>query len=220
MNRLLVTLAAGVALSASLSATVAHAHEIYGQIGTEGVGIGFSEPLGTRDNVRAEFNGFALSHNFSTNDLNYDGRAKIYHGGLYLDFFPAPATVPFRFTAGMIIGGDNVSGDATSMTGNVKINGTEYSTNGETVHAKAKYPTVRPYIGIGFGHTPIAQKGFSAFFDAGVTYGRPDVTLDVPADIVAEAGQANVDAERQQLQDKADKWRWYPIVKVGVTYRF
>lgn len=220
MNRLLVTFAAGAALSASLCAPVAQAHEIYGQIGTEGVGIGFSEPLGTRDNIRAEFNGFALSHNFSTNDLNYDGRAKIYHGGLYLDFFPAPATVPFRFTAGMIIGGDNVSGDATSMSGSVKINGVEYSTNGETVHAKARYPTVRPYVGIGFGHTPIAQKGFSAFFDAGVTYGRPDVTLDVPADIVAEAGQANVDAERQQLQDKADKWRWYPIVKVGVTYRF
>jgi hypothetical protein len=40
----------------------------------------------------------------------------------------------------------------------------------------------------------IAQKGFSAFFGAGVAHGRPNVTLDVPADIVAEAGQ--------ELQDR------------------
>ncbi|ACC73323.1 hypothetical protein Bphy_4202 [Paraburkholderia phymatum STM815] len=44
--------------------------------------------------------------------------------------------------------------------------------------------------------------------------------LDVRADIMAEAGQANVDAERPALQDKADKWRWYPLVKAGVAYRF
>ena len=36
MKRLLVTLAAGFALSAP----VVHAHEIYGQVGTEGVGTG------------------------------------------------------------------------------------------------------------------------------------------------------------------------------------
>ncbi|MEP9324530.1 hypothetical protein PPMP20_15485 [Paraburkholderia phymatum] len=49
---------------------------------------------------------------------------------------------------------------------------------------------------------------------------RPQVMLDVRADIMAEAGQANVDAERPALQDKADKWRWYPLVKAGVAYRF
>jgi hypothetical protein len=42
----------------------------------------------------------------------------------------------------------------------------------------------------------------------------------VPADIVAEAGQANVDAEKQSLQNTVDRYRFYPIVKVGVTYRF
>lgn len=217
MKRLLVTVAA---VSTALSAPLAHAHEVYGQIGTEGLGIGFSEPLGTRDNVRAEFNGFTFSHGFNTNDLHYDGKVNLYHGGLYLDFFPAPNTIGFRLTAGMLIGGDNIDATATSMTGTYTINGVNYSTLGESIHAKARFPTVRPYLGIGFGHTPVAQKGFSAFFDAGVAFGRPHVDFDVPADIVAEAGQENVDAEKQELQDKADKLRFYPIVKVGVTYRF
>jgi hypothetical protein len=217
MKKSLVALAAGIVV---LSSPVAHAREVYGQVGTEGVGIGYSEPLGTRDNVRAEFNGIAFSHSFDAGGLHYDGTAHIYHGGLYFDFFPAPSTIGFRITAGALIGGDNVDATATSPSGSYTINGVQYSTLGESIHAKAKFPTVRPYIGIGFGHTPVASKGFSAFFDAGVAYGRPKLDFDVPADIVAEAGQANVDAEKQDLQNKADKLRWYPVVKVGVTYRF
>jgi hypothetical protein len=217
MKRLLVTLAAGFT---ALSAPIAQAHEVYGQVGTEGFGVGFSEPLGTRDNIRAEFNGFTFSKGFDAGGLHYDGRANLYHGGLYLDFFPAPASVPFRLTAGVLIGGDNIDATATSPTGTYEINGVNYSTLGESIHARAKFPTVRPYLGIGFGHTPVAQKGFSAFFDAGVAFGRPKVDFDVPADIVAEAGQENVDAEKQDLQNKADRFRFYPIVKVGVTYRF
>lgn len=217
MKKTLVALAAGIV---ALSTPLAHAREIYGQIGTEGVGIGYSEPLGTRDNVRAEFNGISFSHDFNAGALHYDGKAHIYHGGLYLDFFPAPNTIAFRLTAGALIGGDHVDATATSLTNTYTINGVSYSTLGQNVHAKATFPTVRPYLGFGFGHTPVAQKGFSAFFDAGVAYGRPHVDFDVPADIVAVAGQANVDAQKQALQDKADKLRFYPIVKVGVTYRF
>jgi hypothetical protein len=55
------------------------------------------------------------------------------------------------------------------------------------------------------------------FCDAGVAFGRPHVDFDVPANIVAEAGQENVNAEEKSLQDKADKLRFYPVVKVGVT---
>jgi hypothetical protein len=218
MNRLLAACLAGLA---ALSApALAQAHEIYGQVGTEGVGMGFGEPLGTHFTGRGEVNGLAFSHSFSTDDLNYDAKAKLLHGGIYFDFFPAPQSVPFRLTAGVLLGSDTIDADATSASGTYTINGVQVSTLGESIHAKARFPAVRPYVGIGFGHTPVATKGFSMFFDAGVAYGRPKVDFDVPANIVAEAGQENVDAEEKQLQDKADKLRFYPIVKVGVTYRF
>jgi hypothetical protein len=218
MKKLLIAVAASIA---ALSAPLVHAREIYGQVGTEGVGIGYSEPLGTHDNVRAEFNAISFSHSFDAGQLHYDGTAHIYHGGLYLDFFPAPNTIAFRLTAGALIGGDHVDATATSLTSTYRVNGQSYSTLGQAIHAKATFPTVRPYIGIGFGHTPVATKGFSAFFDAGVAYGRPKVDqFDVPATLVAIVGQAAVDQQRQELQEKADKLRFYPIVKVGVTYRF
>jgi hypothetical protein len=217
MKRLVVAVLAGLA---TLYGPLAAADEVYGQIGTEGLGIGYGHGLGSLANVRAEFNGFAFSHSFSSGDLQYSGTATLAHGGLYGDFFPAPTVVPFRFTAGVLIGGDNVSANATSPSGTYTFNGVPYSTLGESIHAKATFPAVRPYLGIGFGHSPLATKGFSLFCDAGVAYGRPHVDFDVPANIVAEAGQANVDAEKQSLQNTADRLRFYPVVKVGVTYHF
>lgn len=53
---------------------------------------------------------------------------------------------------------------------------------------------MRPYLGIGVGHAPHATRGWGMFFDAAVAYGRPHLDYDVPAAIVAEAGQANVNA--------------------------
>jgi hypothetical protein len=217
MKCLVVALLAGLT---TLYGPLAVADEVYGQIGTEGGGIGYGHAFGSLANVRAEFNGVSFSHSFNSGGLHYDGTATLAHAGLYGDFFPAPSVVPFRFTAGVLIGGDNVDADATSMSGTYTINGVAYPTLGESIHARAKYPVVRPYLGIGFGHSPLATKGFSMFVDAGVAYGKPKVDFDVPADIVAEAGQANVNAEEQSLQNTADRLRFYPIVKVGVTYRF
>ena len=214
---LVAAMFAGVA---TMAAATAHAREVYGSFGTEGVGIGYSQPIGVRDNVRVDVNGFSLSHSFNAGDLHYDANLKLTHVGIYGDFFPAPSVVPFRFTAGVLIGDDHLEGDATSMSGTYTINGVTVPTGGETIHAKAKFPAVRPYVGIGFGHTPQATKGFSAFFDAGVAFGKPHVDFDVPANIVAAAGQDNVNAEEQNLQDKANKLKFYPIVKVGITYRF
>ena len=199
--------------------SAAQAQEIYGGIGTDGIGLGYAYSVTSFANVRAEFDGFAISHSFTADDVNYDGKLNLYHGGLFVDLFPAPSVVPFRFTAGVLIGGDNIDANANPMSGTYTINGVVVDANDETIHAKAKFPTVRPYLGIGFGHSP-QSKGLSAYFDAGVAFGRPHVDYDVPADIVAAAGQDNVNAEEASLQDKLDKYRFYPIVKVGVTYRF
>lgn len=218
MKPFLVSTAAAVA--ALLCCPSLHAHEVYGGIGTEGVGAGFAYALDDHFNARAEVNGFALSRNFSSGDLSYDARAKLLHGGLYADYFPAPAKVPFRLVAGVLLGDDRVDATANSNNGTYNVNGVVVPANGETISARVRFPSARPYLGIGFGHTPNGKSGFSMYFDAGVAYGRPRVDLNVPASIVAQAGQANVDAERQELQDKANRLRFYPIIKIGVTYRF
>lgn len=216
--------AAAAAAAAALAVTsTAHAQvsqEVYGQVGTEGGGIGYGHVLGSMVNARAEFNGLVFSHGFNAGGLHYDATLTLYHAGLYADFFPAPRALPLRLTAGVLIGGDNVDATAQSMSGTYRINGQTYSSLGQQIHAKASYSTLRPYIGLGLGHSPRATQGWGLFFDAGVALGRPHVDFDVPPAIAAEAGQANVDAEEQQLRSKLERYRLYPIVKLGATYRF
>ncbi|AXL53751.1 hypothetical protein DSC91_007353 [Paraburkholderia caffeinilytica] len=217
MKRLVAPLFVGVI---TLHTTLAQSNEVYGQVGTEGIGIGYSYVLGALDNVRAELNGCSISHDFNSGGLHYDGKVNLAHGGIYGDFFLASNPVSFRLTAGVLIGTDNIDATANSLSGTYTINGIAYPTLGQSIHAKAIFPVLRPYLGIGLGHTLTAQKGFSMFFDAGVAYGKPHVDLEVPADILAEAGQASVDAEKRSLQNTVDRLRFYPVLKIGATYRF
>ncbi|CAB3780218.1 hypothetical protein [Pararobbsia alpina] len=214
-----VAVALAVATLAIVAAPAAYAQEIYTNVGTEGLGAGYGYSINSFVNVRGEFNGMAFSRSFDAGDAHYDGKVNLYHGGLYADVFPVPAIIGFRVTAGLLIGGDNISADATSMSGTYTINGVTVPTNGEVIHAKAKFSAVRPYLGIGFGHNPM-NRGLSMFFDAGVAFGKPSVSYDVPADIAAAAGPQNVAAEEASLQDKANNLSVYPIIKVGLSYRF
>lgn len=213
-----------IALAVLLATTSAHAREIYADVGTEGVGVGYAQPLGTRDNLRVELSGFKLSRSFSAGDMKYDGRARLAHVGIYGDFFPAPTILPFRLTAGLLVGSDQIDADATQLNTAEYASslppGVSLSSLSQPIHATMRLPAVRPYIGIGFGHTPVARRGFSAFLDAGVAFGRPHYSYDVPAELVQVAGPNAVRADEQQLEDKLNRLRVYPVVKVGVTYRF
>jgi hypothetical protein len=207
--------------SAAIGATAAHAQsvEVYGGAGTDGIGAGLGYSFNRYTNVRAEIDGFSLSHDFSAGDLHYDANLKLIHGALLGDFFPAPSVFPIRLTAGVLVGGDNLNGTATGVGGTYTINGVTVPSNGESINAELKYPAVRPYLGFGFGHNP-SKKGLSVAFDAGVAFGKPSVSFDVPANVAAAAGPSNVSAEEQSLQSEANDLRFYPIVKLALTYRF
>jgi len=207
------------AFAVVLASPAVHAQEVYGTVGTEGLGLGLGYSFTSNSNVRAEFDGFSLSHNFTAGDLQYQAKLNLAHGGLYGDFFPFPQTFAIRLTAGLLIGDDNLNATATAPSGTYTFNGVTVSSTGESVTAKAKLPTVRPYVGLGFGHNP-STKGLSVSFDAGAAFGKPTINFNVPANIVAEAGQANVNAEEQNLQNKANDLKVYPIIKIGLTYRF
>lgn len=204
-------------------ASNAHAqshNEVYGSVGTEGIGVGYGYGINQNFGARVEVDGFSFSHNYTAGDLNYSGNVRLLHGALLGDIFPAPQVLPIRITAGLLVGGDQLSGDATSSQGTYTINGVTVPSGGETLHAKIKFPTVRPYVGLGLGHKPNGQKGLSMAFDAGVAIGKPSVSFDVPANIANAAGAENVAAEEQNLREKANRFSVYPIVKISVTYRF
>jgi len=220
LSILAVSAAAGLTSNAVLAQ---QSNSVYLGVGTDGIGAGYDRGINQYLGVRGELDGFTLSHNFSGEDLDYNANLRLIHGAVFADFFPIPhAYVPLHLTAGLIVGGDQLSGNAVEQAGGTyTINGTTVAAPpGESISATLKWPAVRPYLGIGIGHNPVAKKGFSAAFDVGVAFGKPSVDFNVPTNIAAEAGAANVAAEEQQLQSKARDLQYYPIAKLSLTYRF
>jgi len=204
-----------LALAVGALSTQAHAsNEVYVGAGTSGVTVGYAHSLGERTGVRIEGNYLNYSRDFSTSDARYDGKLKFADVAAYYDMYFAG---PFRLSAGLMVGSHSLNADGKASGGTITINGARYDATGEWVHGKAKYSTVRPYLGLGWGHRP-EHTGVGFFGDVGVAYGNPDVSFNVSQGLQAEAGAANIEAERQRIQNKADNLKFYPVIRVGLDY--
>ncbi|MGF6771564.1 hypothetical protein P3T18_004051 [Paraburkholderia sp. GAS199] len=195
------------------------AQEIYVHGGTLGAGIGAALPLTSWSGVHAEIEGLGFSHSVDVDENRYDGHLKLLQGGLYLDLFPFSSS-GFRVTAGALLNDDELSAHAVpNAQGNYKIGDDYVPAVGAAPSATATLPHVMPYLGIGYGHKPVS-KGFGLTFDLGVAYGRPRVSYNVPQIYSLFTTQANIDKEEKDISDKVSRYKLYPVVQIGVTYRF
>ena len=148
---------------------------------------------------------------------------RLRQGGVYGDLFPW-SNCGLRVTAGLRFTDDEVSGNSVPTNGTYTFKGkTTPAFPGEYATATVKYPTVMPYLGIGYGFQP-AAKGFGLIAELGVAYGIPHVSYTLSPALAQVAGPAKsqdiVATGLQQLRDKASPYRWYPTLQVGVSYHF
>jgi hypothetical protein len=82
--------------------------------------------------------------------------------------------------------------------------------------AQVKFHKTSPYLGLGWGGAPSA--GLHFIGDIGViAQGKPTVTL---TDSNGGISAADLQQSQERLQHDLDKFRWYPVVQVGLGYRF
>ena len=106
-----------------------------------------------------------------------------------------------------------------ATNGTVTINHVQYDASGQWAKGTIKFKSVSPYLGLGWGHRP-ERGGFGFFGDLGVAYGKPTVTLNVSDGLRQAAGDANIAAEQATLQDKANKAKFFPVLRIGVDYQW
>jgi len=200
----------------SVSAATAIASETYVGIGTTGFEVGYGQKLSETSGIRIDAEFFSYKRNFSTNNTDYNAKLKFGNAGVFYDYFVGET---FRLTGGALIGKRKLDGAGRPTGGVININGTNYPAAGESLTLDARFPTVSPYLGLGWGHKQISS-GPAFFFDLGTAVGRPKVKLTATPGLVAAAGQRNIDAEERAAQDKANKLRVFPVVKLGFGYSF
>jgi len=203
---------------------------VSGTAGTLGVGAEVTIPLlGPQLSARLGVHGFTYSQRREASEIEYDADAKLRTGTAFLDWHPGGSG--FRLTGGAVWNGNRIDGRSRpSPTGTYDIGGVQVPTSVvERLRARADFNPVAPYAGIGWGNPAAAGRaGFS--FDLGVMYqGKADVRLtpEIPAgspiNTVPGARQALdilLRREEADLEDEAKDYDVYPVVSLGVWFRF
>jgi len=193
--------------------------------GTTGIGgdVGFD----VAPTLSARIGYSALNFNKSVNsgDVHYDGKVKLSNLNGLLDWSPLPG--PFRVTGGVILNDNryDVNGQPAS-NGTFTINGNTYqasqvgSVNGTV---KSGRP-LAPYLGVGYGN--VSGKGVNFYFDLVVMFqGSPKATLNASCGAGLSAAQCSqlqndTAEESRRLEDKLNRYKYFPVANVGVTIGF
>jgi hypothetical protein len=196
-------------------------------IGTTGLGLHLSTELQSNVNVRFGVNGGNYNYSTNTNNVNYDLRMKLMSVEGLVDWFPTAGST-FRVSGGLAYNGSkvNVTAKPTAVS-TFTVNGNTYSsTSAGSINGDTNFRKAAPHIGIGFGNALAGQPGTWSFqSDFGVLFpGSPNTTLNNAgctafAALCAQLAK-DVAAENLSLNDKMSKFKAYPVLRVGVGYKF
>lgn len=202
---------------------------IAGTAGTLGIGaeltIGGSSQLVGRFGIH----GYEYSERREASDIEYDGEASLRTATGFLDWHPGGRG--FRLTGGLVYNDTEVTGSSLPPDSGV------YDIGGVpvpvalvgTLDGKVEFDPIVPYAGLGWGRAPGSGSGFGVTLDLGVIFqGEGEVTLTpiIPAGsplnepIARQALQILLDREAQELQEDIVDYDMYPVVSLGISYRF
>jgi len=192
--------------------------------GTLGVGGQVSYAWTERVQTRVMVAGASADVDFDADggsDLEYSGNVDLLHGALLVDYHPFGGV--FRLTGGVMLNDDKIDGSATCEQLACDLGDNEgILVRGDRLDATARYDSVSPYVGIGWGKSPGAEGGLGFSADIGVFYlGDPDVNVELRgASSTNPVVRDAVEEEQDGIQEDLDKLPLYPVVMLGVDYRF
>jgi hypothetical protein len=211
---------------------------VAGTFGTLGAGIQAATAVARETNIRFGFNYFSLglSGTHSQTNLSYDATLRLASVEILLD---QNLKGPFHVSGGALIydGFQGTASVGVPAGQSVTLNHfTYYSQASDPVtgSATAATRTVAPEVLIGFGNLlPRGKRHFSANVDFGVAFqGSPDVRLSLtgstcltPAAACAPISsnpvvQANIAAQQAIIGNDLKIFRFYPVVRVSLGYKF
>jgi hypothetical protein len=176
-------------------------------------------------NARFGLNYFSYSYNGNTGDVDFGFKLGMQSYDALLDWFPFEGS--FRLTAGMVYNANKITANGRpNIAGRYLINGHSYDAgNVGNLKGSITFPSVVPYLGFGFGNTSSANSRWTFFSDTGILLNSaPSAKVrtsnctaspTVCADLDRDLGELN-----NSLNDAFRLFKIYPIVRIGIAYRF
>lgn len=194
-------------------------------VGTLGAGLHLIVPTQDNLNVRIGFSGYNYNYDGSTSDVNYDFKLKLQTIDALLDWYPLSGS--FHLSGGFFHNGNKITSVAKpGINGTYTINGDTYTTaEAGTIDGSTDFRSAAPYLGIGWGNPVSKGRGWGFTSDIGVIFqGAPTSTLTssgcaATAQTCAQLYN-DLSAETINLDQKTNNFKYYPVVRVGVSYSF
>jgi hypothetical protein len=224
-----ITASSAQTASAPASAEEAPAYQPF-SVGAEVATPGFGGSASWRfvDNfgVRAGFNYFSYSKTGNEIDgINYNTDLRLMSEPIAVDYYPW-AKSSFRVTVGIMLNQNELTGvspaDPVANRTFVEIGSSGHSYDSAAIgdlNLKVEQQPISPYISIGYSYYFDKAKHWSLSGELGVAYtGNPDVTLTTGTP--NSVPQQDLNAEAAQIEDTASKYKFFPILRLGVNYSF
>ncbi len=206
---------------------------------TLGAGIQAAASVTKYSNIRGGFNAFNYTDSFTKDGINYSGTLKLRSGQVTWDQY-FPHLGGFHISPGALI----YNGNQGNATANVPA-GQTFSLGSTTYYSSSANPVngtgaitfrkAAPMVLIGFGNlVPRSSRHIGVSLEAGVVFeGSPNAKLSLAGSsclVSATAGcvnaatdptvQANLLSEQTKLNNDLGPFKYYPIVSLGISYKF
>jgi hypothetical protein len=196
--------------------------------GTLGLGADIDFRINDALNARLGYAGYILDRSVTQTDVRYDGRLKLSNPAALLDWRVLKGG--FHFTVGLVAASTRIDAVGTpSSSGTYTINNNVYTASqlGSLTGTFKFGNSLAPYFGAGFGNVVGRSGHFAVLFDIGAIYaGTPSVALAgscaaaIVGTPVCTQLQTDVAAEKATLGTKLTLLKWYPVIGLGVGFRF
>jgi hypothetical protein len=192
-----------------------------GKAGTLGLGVEASIQMLPTVFGRVGINGFKYDYDGTAGNIGYDFDMKFFSVSTLADWHPFDGV--FRITGGVLFNGNEVDARSRATSGLITVGNNVYDVNDVgTLRGKADFNKIAPYLGIGWSNAAKKDKRWGFFLDIGAMFqGSPKVDLTSDGPLSSDpAFRANLDREKEELKEKFDKFKLYPVVSFGVMFRF
>ena len=186
--------------------------------GTLGLGGEINYALNPMFTLGLGLNTFTQNLSQTSSDIGYDVEFKLQTFALLGNYHPFEGV--FRLTGGLMFNGNKLSMTANPV-GNYDIGGTSYTpAQVGTLKATVDFNPIAPYLGLGWGKS--AGSGFGVTFDIGILFqGAPKFDMNVSGAIANDPTfMANLKKEEANAADDMKGFTAYPVMSLGLNYRF
>jgi len=186
--------------------------------GTLGGGAEINYAINSKFTVGLGFNRFTYDTTQTVDDIDYNTELKLQTISLLASFHPFDGV--FRLTGGIMNNGNQLSLTASPNLEYTIGDKTYTAAQVGTLDASIKFNTLAPYFGLGWGLS--ADTGFGVTLDIGILFqGAPKVEMKANG-LIADNSDFLADLQREETkaEDDISAFTMYPVVALGLEYRF